>query len=40
VGDYRAILELAKPELQVIAVGHRSSVYECVDSLEERRVTA
>jgi len=40
VGDYRAILELSKPELQVIAVGHRSSVYECVDSLDERRVTA
>lgn len=40
VGDYRAVLELSKPELQVIAVGHRSSVYDCVDSLDERRVTA
>lgn len=40
VGDYRAVLELAKPELRVLRCGHRSSVYECVDSLDDRRATA
>jgi len=39
VGDVRAVCELRKPALQVLSVGHRSTVYDDVDDLNERRVS-
>lgn len=39
-GDVRAILELKKPELRVLRVGHRETVYDCVDDeVAKRRVS-
>jgi mRNA-degrading endonuclease RelE of RelBE toxin-antitoxin system len=41
VGDARAVIELKKPELHVLHVGHRSSVYRIEDGeLDGRRATA
>lgn len=40
VGDVRAVLELQQPELRVLRCGHRSSVYDAVDELHERREAA
>ena len=37
VGDVRAVLELAKPELRTLTVGKRDSVYRAIDTIHERR---
>jgi len=40
VGDVRAILTLDKPELRVLSAGHRSSIYDVIDDINDRRATA
>jgi mRNA-degrading endonuclease RelE of RelBE toxin-antitoxin system len=40
VGDVRAVVELQAPVLRVLRCGHRSTVYDAVDELDERRVSA
>jgi len=40
VGDVRAVVELVGPELRVLRCGHRSTVYDTVDDLDERRMSA
>jgi mRNA-degrading endonuclease RelE of RelBE toxin-antitoxin system len=40
VGDARAICELSKPELQILACQRRADVYDGIDEIDERRVTA
>lgn len=40
VGDYRAIIELEQPDLCVLRCGHRSSVYDVVDEIGDRRASA
>ena len=39
VGDLRAVLQLDKPTLRVIACGRRASVYDDIDEVADRRVT-
>jgi mRNA-degrading endonuclease RelE of RelBE toxin-antitoxin system len=39
VGDMRAVCELCKPSLQVLSVGYRDNVYDCIDSINERRAS-
>jgi len=40
VGDVRAIVELSKPHLCIYRVGKRGDVYDVVDCIDDRRVTA
>ena len=40
VGDVRAILALEKPQLQVLRCGKRSTVYDMIDDIDQRRATA
>jgi mRNA-degrading endonuclease RelE of RelBE toxin-antitoxin system len=40
VGDLRAVLQLDKPQLRVIACGPRSSVYNDIDEVCDRRASA
>ena len=40
VGDLRAVLQLDKPTLRVIACGRRASVYDDIDEIADRRATA
>ena len=40
VGDVRAILTLEKPQLRVLRCGKRSSVYDMIDDIDDRRATA
>ena len=39
VGDLRAVLQLDKPELKVLRVGHRANVYDMIDEIDERRAS-
>ena len=39
-GDLRAVLQLDKPHLNVVACGRRASVYDDIDEVADRRVTA
>ena len=40
VGDLRAVLQLDKPELKVLRVGHRANVYDVIDEIDDRRASA
>lgn len=40
VGDMRAVLELDRPALRVLRVGHRADVYDGIDDITERRASA
>lgn len=40
VGDTRAICELDKPNLIVWKVGPRTTVYDAIDDIDDRRMTA
>jgi len=39
-GDVRAIVELDKPTLKVLSCGHRRTVYDVVDEIDDRRASA
>ena len=39
-GDLRAVLQLDKPTLRVIACGRRASVYDDIDEVADRRASA
>lgn len=34
-GDYRAVVTLDKPELRILTVGHRGTVYNDIDELHD-----
>lgn len=39
-GSVRAICELQKPNLRILRIGTRDTVYEIIDDIDERRVTS